>query len=161
MATEDHISKDIIAQLNLAPHLEGGFYSRTFTSAHTVKDRAAMSAIYYLLSKESSVGHLHKNHSDILHFWQHGSAIDYTLLAPDGSVTNIVMGPDLAAGQQLQMLVPGGYWKASELRQGEYGLISEAVCPGFDFNDHKLADASQIQRDYPQHWATLKHLIAS
>ena len=111
--------------------------------------------------QRGSVGHLHKNRSDILHFWQHGSAIDYTLLAPNGSVTNIVMESDLAAGQQLQMLVPGGYWKASELRQGEYGLISEAVCLGFDFNDHELADASQIQRDYPQHWATLKHLIAS
>jgi hypothetical protein len=153
-------SCDLIAQLNLEPHLEGGYFCRTFTSAYSSGDRAAMSAIFYLLTSTSPVGHLHKNRADILHFWQHGNAINYTLLAPDGSIQNVVMGPNLAAGQQLQMLVPGGYWKASELKHGEHGLISEAVCPAFDFNDHQLASAQQIKKDYPQHWPALQPLIS-
>lgn len=153
-------SSELIKQLNLEPHLEGGYFCRTFTSSHTVNGRAALSSIYYLLSNASPIGHLHRNRSDILHFWQQGSPIHYTLIAPDGSMSELVMGPDLAAGQQLQMLVPGGFWKASELRCGEHGLISEAVCPGFDFSDHELATAEQIQRDFPQHWPALMPLVS-
>ncbi|CAA0103716.1 Uncharacterised protein [Zhongshania aliphaticivorans] len=151
----------IIKQLKLEPHLEGGYFCRSFTSPHTIADRPAMSAIYYLLTKEQPLGTLHRNRSDILHFWQHGSPVNYTLVSPTGIIENIVMGPDLMAGQQLQMLVPGGYWKASELLNGDHGLISEAVCPGFDFSDHELADVTQIQRDYPQHWDALSRLIST
>ena len=160
MTNAQTTSKDLIEQLNLEPHLEGGYFCRTFTSGHTINDRSAMSSIYYLLTKTSPIGHLHRNRSDILHFWQHGSPIHYTLVAPDGSLSEHVMGPDLAAGQQLQMLVPGGYWKASELRDGDHVLISEAVCPGFDFEDHHLATAEQIQRKFPQHWPALTPLIS-
>ncbi|WP_269620123.1 cupin domain-containing protein [Zhongshania sp. BJYM1] len=153
-------SDELIKRLNLEPHLEGGYFCRTFTSSHKSNTRAAMSSIFYLLNKESPVGHLHRNRSDILHFWQHGSPVHYTLLSPAGNLERVVMGPDLAAGQQLQMLVPGGYWKASELLHGNHSLISEAVCPGFDFDDHELADASHIQQHYLQHWPALKHLIS-
>ncbi|MFT7404172.1 cupin domain-containing protein [Zhongshania sp.] len=160
MVSNDTNSDDLIELLSLEPHPEGGYFCRTFTSGHLSGDRAAMSAIYYLLTKASPVGHLHSNRSDILHFWQHGSPLYYTLVAPDGSIVNVVMGPDVTAGQQLQMLVPGGYWKASELRDGEYGLISEAVCPGFDFDDHQFASAQDIQKNYPQHWTALRPLIS-
>lgn len=153
-------SATIIAQLGLEPHLEGGYFRRSYTAPHSINGRPAMSSIYYLLTADSPIGHLHRNRSDILHFWQGGSSLRYTLISPSGELKQKVMGPNIGAGEQLQILVPGGYWKASELCAGDYGLISEAVCPGFDFADHQLASAAQIQHDYPQHWQGLTHLIS-
>ncbi|WP_373092286.1 cupin domain-containing protein [Zhongshania sp.] len=153
-------SATIIAQLGLEPHLEGGYFRRSYTAPHSINGRPAMSSIYYLLTADSPIGHLHRNRSDILHFWQGGSSLRYTLISPNGELKQKVMGPNIGAGEQLQILVPGGYWKASELCAGDHGLISEAVCPGFDFADHQLASAAQIQRDHPQHWQGLTHLIS-
>ncbi len=153
-------SATIIAQLGLEPHLEGGYFRRSYTAPHSINGRPAMSSIYYLLTADSPIGHLHRNRSGILHFWQGGSSLRYTVISPNGELKQKVMGPNIGAGEQLQILVPGGYWKASELCAGDYGLISEAVCPGFDFADHQLASAAQIQHDYPQHWQGLTHLIS-
>ena len=62
-----------------------------------------------------------------------------------------VLGPDLAAGQQLQLTVPGGVWKASHLPSGDYGLISEAVSPGFEYEDMTLGKRDALLADFPQH----------
>ena len=159
----------LIQALALEPHVEGGYFRRTYTApvgtaaVDSDTDRAAMSSIFYLLTEDSPLGHLHCNRSDILHFWQAGDPLRYTLLSTAGELRTVVLGPNLEAGQHLQLLVPGGTWKASALtpehREAGYGLISEAVCPGFDFADHSMADAEQIKRRYPQHWPTLAPLV--
>lgn len=149
----------LIAALELEAHPEGGFFRRHYTSPRQTGARAMMSCIYYLLTDSSPLGCLHRNRSDIVHFWQGGGALQYTLLTTNGELQQRELGPDLAAGQQLQLAVPGGWWKASQLLSGRYGLISEAVCPGFDYRDHHFADADQIRQHYPQHWPTLQPLL--
>ncbi|WP_022958707.1 cupin domain-containing protein [Spongiibacter tropicus] len=169
MSTLPDSPEALIAALDLEAHPEGGFFRRHFTSSrHAVvgdEPRAMMSCIYYLLTEHSPIGCLHSNRSDIVHFWQGGGALQYTLLTADGALQQTVLGPDLATGQQLQLVVPGGWWKASRLLSGRYGLISEAVCPGFDYGDHRFADAEQIRRDYPQlfpqHWPLLQSMLRS
>jgi predicted cupin superfamily sugar epimerase len=49
--------------------------------------------------------------------------------------------------------VPGGIWKASRLRSGRtgYGLISEAVTPGFAYEDMSLGERKTLQRRFPKH----------
>ncbi|MCW8998431.1 MAG: cupin domain-containing protein, partial [Kangiellaceae bacterium] len=59
------------------------------------------------------------------------------------------LGPDIANGDELQLIVPGGYWKASQLTSGEFSLISEAVSPGFDYSDNELATIEIISREFP------------
>jgi predicted cupin superfamily sugar epimerase len=64
---------DVIAALNLEPHVEGGYYRRTFQSDD--RDwlqmpgcpRYLLTSIYFLLTEDSPVGQFHFNHSDILH----------------------------------------------------------------------------------------------
>lgn len=148
----------LISQLALSPHPEGGYFRRTYESEQIQRGRKLMSSIYYLLTDDQPTGHLHRNHSDIVHYWQHGSPLTYSLLSPAGKLLQFTLGPDLANGQQLQLTVPGGFWKASQLLCGSYGLISEAVCPGFDCDDHEMAAAAAIREQYPQHWPTLKPL---
>jgi hypothetical protein len=148
-------SKEIIKHLNLEPHIEGGYFRRNYQSASSFTtaegdSRYLMTSIYYLLSDESPIGHLHRNRSDILHFFQHGGPIDYCLLHPDGRLEQLTLGPDLEAGHQLQLCVPGACWKASRLQSGDYGLISEAVAPGFDYADMELATEEKLAMQFPQ-----------
>ena len=155
--------EEIIKKLNLKPHIEGGYFRRTYTSERLLElnssKRVLFSSIYYLLTDTRSIGHLHKNKSDIMHYFHSGSPIKYTLVSPKGELQQVVMGKALQCSQQLQLLVPGGYWKASELLEGEYALISEAVFPGFEYDDMQMAAHKEIQNNYPDHYSKLKHLI--
>ncbi|MEP4145955.1 MAG: cupin domain-containing protein [Halioglobus sp.] len=147
----------VIEQLQLEAHLEGGHFKRSFQADHREKiatdngPRYTLTSIYYLLSAESPVGHWHLNQSDIIHYFHLGSPIDYYLIHADGNLTTATLGPDLAAGQQLQLTVRGGTWKASHLATGDYGLISEAVAPGFDYEDMSIAKRRELIAVFPQH----------
>jgi len=71
------------------------------------------------------------------------------------------MGPYLDAGQALQLTVPGGVWKASRLSGGGshgYGLVSEAVSPGFDYEDMTLGDRRLLTAAFPGHAELLQQL---
>ncbi|MET0775809.1 MAG: cupin domain-containing protein [Pseudomonas mandelii] len=149
----------LITALDLEPHKEGGFYRRTFQSDHHAMvetdsgPRYLMTSIFYLLTKDSPIGHFHLNQSDIVHYYHLGDAIQYSLIFPDGTLKTVVMGNDINAGQKLQLHVPGGVWKASRLMDGlsGYGLISEAVSPGFDYTDMVLGDRQELSEQYPEH----------
>ncbi|WP_250656705.1 cupin domain-containing protein [Alkalimarinus coralli] len=150
----------IIQRLGLEPHIEGGYFRRTFESTHSTQhNQLAMSVIYYLLTNDSPIGAFHQNKSDIIHFYHSGFPIEYTLISPEGQLTRYILGPNLEDGQQFQLLVEGGYWKASRLLEGDYGLISESVCPGFEYSDMQIASQKQMQSLYPALFDEIKHLI--
>ena len=113
-----------------------------------------MSSIFYLLTDDSPIGYFHRNRSDIVHYWHQGGSLRYFLIDQAGTLETIVLGPDLASGEQLQLLVPGNTWKATELLGGEYGLLSEAVCPGFDYGDMELASKDTLATAFPALWRT-------
>ena len=156
-------AEDLIQQLGLQPHQEGGYYRRTYAAAHWVpgaQPRRAATSIYYLLTARSPIGYWHQNQSDILHFYQAGAPLTYWVLHPNGQLHQHRLGPDMTQGQQLQLQVPGRCWKATELVAGEYGLLSEVVVPGFDYADMTLATAATIQSQLtPEAWEQVQHLI--
>jgi predicted cupin superfamily sugar epimerase len=151
---------DVIRHLQLEAHIEGGFFRRTYTSPHSAaidgQTRPLLSSIFYLLTADAPRGHLHRNRSDILHYWHLGGALRYWLVNPQGELSQVVLGPHLDRGQQLQLLVPGGWWKGTELLDGDFGLLSEAVSPGFDFADMELARRDDIAATLPRHLPLLE-----
>jgi len=159
-------AQDVINGLNLEPHLEGGYFRRTYQSDHrdwletAAGPRYLMTSIYYLLTEQSPVGQFHFNQSDILHYFHLGDALEYSLIHPDGSLQTFVMGNDVLAGQHLQLHVPGGIWKASRLLDGSngFGLISEAVSPGFDFADMEMGSREKLTAVFPQHRVLIEKL---
>jgi len=150
--------RQLIEKLSLEPHIEGGYFSRTYSSDLTThiadgsKPRRLLSSIYYMLTDDSPIGHLHKNKSDIIHYFHGGSPLTYLILHPEGNLEKRILGADLDNGQQLQLIVKGGCWKATELEAGEFGLISEAVSPGFDYDDMELAEEATIKNQFPHLW---------
>lgn len=153
---------DWIRQLNLEPHVEGGYFRRTYQSNYMSKaisyakgPRYLMTSIFYMLTDDSPIGHLHVNYADIMHYFHVGSPLTYLIVGPDGSLQKIRLGNNPAAGEQLQLLVKGGFWKATILETGEFGLISEAVSPGFEYIDASLITSYQIQARFPLLWQQL------
>lgn len=155
---------EIITHLGLELHpTEGGYFRRTYESPLNVMSengtRKLLTSIYYMLTDDSSVGFLHKNKSDIIHYYHMGVSTTYTIVSPEGELSEVVLGSNLNAGEQLQLLVPGGYWKSSRLNKGEYSVISEAVVPGFEYSDNEVATAEMIKRLFPDLLSRLESFI--
>ncbi|MCA9660722.1 MAG: cupin domain-containing protein [Myxococcales bacterium] len=137
----------LVDALDLTAHVEGGFFRETWGASSTVQTAAGArplaNTIYYLLTEASPLGVLHRNVSDITHFFHSGGPIRYAMIDPAGRWHEVVMGRDVAAGQVLAFTCPGGWWKSSRLAVGsDHGLISEIVAPGFDYADQTLATAA-------------------
>ncbi|WP_419998530.1 cupin domain-containing protein [Streptomyces boninensis] len=136
--------------LGLQPHPEGGWFAQTWAVGAEVTPpgypgpRAAATGIYFLLAPgEESAWHVVR--SDELWLWHRGSPLVLSFGGsgerPDrAGTTEVVLGPDVAAGQRPQVLVPGGVWQAArpEAAAQEATLVSCVVSPGFDFADFRL-----------------------
>lgn len=153
--------QDWIEKLSLVEHVEGGYFSESYRAAEEMPTpregsaRSVMTSIYYLLTDDRPIDHLHKNKSDIMHYFQAGSPITYILIDLEGTLKKVTLGLDVAKGEVPQLLVPGGYWKAAVLESGEYGLLGEAVAPGFDYRDMAIAKAEGIKQQFPGLWDEL------
>lgn len=149
--------QQLIEQLQLERHIEGGFFKRTYQSDDhppldtRVGPRLRISSIYYLLTDDAPIGRWHLNQSDILHYFHLGEPIEYYLIDGHGALSVHTLGPDPSLGHNLQLAVKGGTWKASRLTQGEFGLLSEAVCPGFEYQDMTLGEQTALLTQFPQH----------
>ena len=146
---------DWVSRLGLERHPEGGWFRRIYTAVPTLDTahgrRAVATSIYYLLDREQPLGRLHRNRSDILHYFLDGGPLEYLLLDQSGVLRRERLGP----GQKF-LLVAGGCWKASHLVDGAgHALIAEVVTPGFDYADHEFAQAAAMQTQYPALYADL------
>nr|WP_145318801.1 cupin domain-containing protein [Pseudomonas sp. SJZ080] len=156
----------LIDALDLEPLAEGGYYRRTFESnSHALTDTARgsrflMSSIYFLLTRNAPINCFHLNQSDIVHYYHLGDPIEYSLIFPDGRLKTVVMGDNIIVGECLQLHVPGGVWKASQLLDGSagYGLISEAVSPGFDYADMTLGHRQALKEQFSEYAALIERL---
>eukprot|EP01137_Pigoraptor_chileana_P012597 Opistho-2@65140 len=146
-----HTAQDVIRDLGLVAHEEGGFFKITpgASETHPCGGTDAYSTIMYMLTKESPIGFFHNNVSDISHYFHLGGAVRYTTVSPDGVVEQFVLGGDIANGQLLQLVVRGGYWKSSELIEGDYTLVSECCVPSFKFRNRTLITEHMADSKFP------------
>lgn len=159
------LSKEqVIEQLNLSHHFEGGYFRQTFKANHRDKvttkrgERVTMTAIFYMLTDDNNIDHFHTKYSDGIEFYHMGAPITYHMIYPDGRYEKAVVGPDIQNGQQLQLPVPGGTYKAAELPSGSYGLVSEAVSPGWEKEDMIEVSQGELLEKFPQHKAIIERL---
>ncbi|PRY40486.1 cupin domain-containing protein [Umezawaea tangerina] len=146
----------LVELLDLESHVEGGYYRQIYTSPDTVGTpggtRVRANSIYYLLDRQSPIGRLHSNVSDITHFLHSGGPVRYQVVSPEGELRDVLLGYDVAAGQRPVFTCPGGWWKTSSLPEGvSHGLISEIVAPGFDFADQRLIGVDELRSRHPRH----------
>jgi len=128
---------EVIARLELKPHPEGGHYRETFRDSRRDADgRSASTAIYFLLARGER-SHWHRiDAAEIWHYYA-GSALNLQIADGVGQRC-ISLGPDLAAGEVPQAIVPVKAWQAAE-STGAWTLVGCTVAPGFDFATFEIA----------------------
>lgn len=150
---------EIIAALRLEPHpVEGGYFRETYRCtdrlSRPVGPRSLATAIYYLLTPRT-VSALHRLPTDeVFHFYL-GDPVRMLQLSPDGSARTVTLGCDVLAGQEPQLVVPGGTWQGSHLIDGgRFALLGATMAPGFDYSDYEAGLREPLSAMYPT-WAEL------
>jgi uncharacterized protein len=128
---------DINARLALKPHPEGGHYRETFRDPQLgANGRSHSTAIYFLLARGER-SHWHRiDAAEVWHYYG-GSALTLQI-ADDCGQHSVRLGPDLAAGEVPQAIVPARAWQAAE-STGDWTLVGCTVAPGFEFAAFELA----------------------
>ena len=135
--SETMTAGEVVSRLDLKPHPEGGYFRETFRDTRTLAGgRAASTAIYFLLPAGQR-SHWHR--VDAVEVWHHYAGAALKLSIFDGTITQVVrLGPDIAAGELPQVIVPAQAWQAAE-SLGDWALVGCTVAPGFEFDDFELA----------------------
>lgn len=135
-------AQELIQQLGLAPHPEGGLFRRVYGSDTLVQPsdgrgpRRSLSAIYFLLV-EGAFSRWHCLRSD--EAWHHyeGASVDLLFAPPaGGEVRKHTLGPMGLSSAPLHV-IPAGWWQAAR-PLGSYALIGCSVGPGFEYDDFVL-----------------------
>jgi predicted cupin superfamily sugar epimerase len=155
---------DVVRLLDLKPHpIEGGFFRETYRSAAVMpaygSSRSVGTAIYYLLTPRT-VSELHRLPGDeVFHFYL-GDPVRQLQLFPDGSAKEFTLGPDLAAGQVPQLVVPAGVWQGSHTLPGPHGfaLLGATMAPGFDYTDYVTGKRGELTATWPAAAALIEKL---
>ena len=143
---------DLAVALDLAPHPEGGWYRRTWTSAVVVETpagpRPSATAVLYLLD---GVSRWHRVRSAELWCWHQGSAVELRCggigdapspsSSPDACPSEAddpAIAPHRLDGDRPQVEVPAATWQTARLLGTDPALVTCVVSPGFDFADFEL-----------------------
>ncbi|MAG95130.1 MAG: cupin domain-containing protein [Alphaproteobacteria bacterium] len=130
-------AEDLIARLGLERHPEGGHFVETYRQRQAA-GRGAMTAIYYLLrAGEISAWHRLNDADEIWHHYA-GATLELDLSVDGRTVEHRLLGPEVAAGQCPQIVVPTGCWQAAR-SLGAWTLVGCTVAPAFDFASFELA----------------------
>jgi hypothetical protein len=156
-----------IERLDLKPHPEGGWYRQTYRAPLTLPrsalpgfagDRAASTAIYFLLAGDQFSAFHRLRSDEVWHFYA-GSALIVHVIEPGGTYGMLLLGNDAPSGEQFQAVVPAGCWFGSSLLHPDtYALVGCTVAPGFDFADFEMANRAELTVRCPQHRAVIERL---
>jgi predicted cupin superfamily sugar epimerase len=126
----DDDARALIAHHGLVPlPSEGTLYRGTWRSREPGAG-TAMIGLYAVDPPSHSLFH-RLPVDEVWHFYG-GDALRLILLHEGGRAEDLILGPDFAAGQQIQAVVPAHTWQAGHVVQGgRYALFGCTLAPGF------------------------------
>ena len=154
-------ARDLISELGLQPHPEGGYFLEVFRSAHNVQPldersaRSALTTIYFLLTK-GQYGRWHRVASDETWHFYEGDPLEIYWIDDRNVVHQEVLGTGTSNVRPM-CVVPAGCWQAAK-PLGEYSFLGCDVAPGFEFQDFEmisegseaLARITSLRADFAQ-----------
>lgn len=155
----DPRATQLIKQLGLKSHPEGGYYKETYKSSEQIaaaalpeqfrSPRHFSTCIYFLMTSKSFSAFHRIQQDEIWHFYD-GSPISLHILSPDGHYANHRIGRDIPAGELPQVVVSAGHWFAAEvIEENSFSLVGCTVAPGFSFEDFELGTRTDLTRRFP------------
>lgn len=139
---------ELIRELQLVAHPEGGYYRRMFTSSQVdATGRALSSAILFLLPG-GIASRWHRVDADELWHFHEGAPLELLIGEHPDELCRERLGP-VAAGQLPQRVVPAQAWQAAR-SLGDFTLVGCSVAPEFRFDGFQLlADDPVAQVHWP------------
>lgn len=133
--------RDVVGRFGMAAHPEGGWYVETWRAAAADGERPVASAILFLLAAGEE-SRWHRVDADELWQYSAGDALELLIATdrPGAGIERHRLGPDVAAGDEVQVVVPAGAWQAAR-PLGEWTLVGCVVAPAFTFDGFELAPA--------------------
>jgi predicted cupin superfamily sugar epimerase len=135
-------AEQLIEALELQPHPEGGWYRETWRAPAADGERAAASAVYYVI-QPGQRSHWNRVDAHEIWLWHAGDAVDVSLAETEqGPARTVRLGGNVAAHEQPQLVIPAGQWQSAEPAAGGpagYAFISCIVAPAFEFAGFELA----------------------
>ncbi|HTG43412.1 MAG TPA: cupin domain-containing protein [Verrucomicrobiae bacterium] len=134
-------ARELIRELRLESHPEGGYFREIFRSPHEVKPldersaRSALTTIYFLLLKGQH-SRWHRVASDEAWHFYEGDPLVVSWIDEQNGGHDEVLAANSASSRPV-CVVPAGCWQAAK-PQGEYSLVGCTVGPGFDFQDFEM-----------------------
>src|SRR6516165_735369 len=101
-------------------------------------------SIYYLLTRET-FSEMHRLPTEeVFHVYLGGPA-RMLQLSPDGASREVVLGTDILAGHEPQVVVPAGVWQGTCLEPGvDFILLGATMAPGFDYADYESGAREEL-----------------
>lgn len=153
-STDDRI-RELIRELQLKPHPEGGYFREVYRSAVNVQPtddrnlRTALTTIYFLLA-DGQMSRWHAVASDEAWHFYEGAPLELLLMNPDTWAVSRKQLGTFTKEQTPVSVVPAGHWQAAR-STGPFSLAGCTVAPGFDFNDFRmLSDDPSEARNFKE-----------
>lgn len=167
----DMTADEIRELLKLEPNATCGFVRVTFLSEKKIAPgglpapfadgRPLGSALYFLVTPDAPV-RLHRIRNEQLYHYYLGDPLELFLLHADGSHERVVVGPDLRAGQRVQLLIPGNtFHTARLLGRGKWFLGASTEWPGVVPADVEIGKFDELAAKYPAVAGELRAIMAS
>src|SRR6266446_6920226 len=158
---DDLTAEEVRILLKLEPHATCGFVRVSFISkkhiapgglpAPFLDGRPAGSALYFMVTPDAPV-RLHRIRNDQLYHRYLGDPIEVLMLHENGTTERAIVGPDLRAGQCVQLLIPGNtFHTARVIPEGVRGwfLGASTEWPGVERVDVEIGDVEALAAKYP------------
>jgi predicted cupin superfamily sugar epimerase len=157
--SDELTAEEIRSLLKLEPHATCGFVRVTFMSKQRIAPgglpapfadgRPAGSALYFMVTPDAPVW-LHRIRNDQLYHHYLGDSIEVMMLHVDGTTERVMVGPDLRAGQLVQLLIPGNTFHTTRVTGRRWFLGASTEWPGVEPADVEIGDVDMLAAKYPQ-----------
>jgi predicted cupin superfamily sugar epimerase len=131
-------AQEVIAELGMQPHPEGGHFVETYRDRPPTGERGAVTAIYFLL-KSGEVSRWHRVDAAEIWNWYAGAPLRISIAELEGAPPKEhLLGPNVLAGARPQAVVPAHAWQSARTL-GDWTLVGCVVAPAFQYEGFELA----------------------
>jgi hypothetical protein len=152
--TNELTAEEVRALLQLEPHATCGFVRVTFISNQRIAPGGLPAPFldgrpYFMVTPDAPV-RLHRIRNDQLYHRYLGDPIEVLMLHENGTSERVVVGPDLRAGQRVQLLIPGNtFHTARVIGDRRWFLGASTEWPGVEKVDVEIGDVEALAAKYP------------
>jgi uncharacterized protein len=168
---EELTADEIRVLLKLEPNATCGFVRITYVSSQSfaagalpapfADGRPLGSALYFMVTPAAPV-RLHRIRNDQLYHYYLGDPLEVLLLRGAGTTERVIVGPDLRAGERVQLFIPGNTFHTARLiGRRRWFLGASTEWPGVEPADVELGNVDELAAKYPAVSADLRAIAGS